>query len=260
MPPPRPEEDGPVLPPRRGPEVFGPLLPARREPEIFGPVLPARRGPEVFGPVLPPGPPPAPEVAGPPAPTTPEPPPAPPEPDAACGPLLASGKVVARPAPAVAEGGGCGIAAPVRLEAVVLAGGRHVAVSPPALMRCDLAGQLADWLRDDVAPATAAEGDLVAVDDAAAYTCRNRNWKAGNRISEHARGNAIDLLAFRFAGRVVGLKDTVAGSLMATLRTTACARFATVLGPGSDAYHETDLHLDLEHRRNGFKLCQWTVP
>jgi hypothetical protein len=43
------------------------------------------------------------------------------------------------------------------------------------------------------------------------------------------------------------------------VRASACARFTTVLGPGSDAYHAGHIHLDLAVRRNGYRICQWTV-
>ena len=248
LPVPRPEEDGPFLPPRHAAEPFGPFLPAARPAEVFGPSLPPLPPPRETG------------VAGPLAPSTPAAPPSPPEPDLTCGPLLAGGKVVAQVAPRVPEAEGCGIAAPVSVQAIVLRSGKRVALEPPALMRCDLADRLADWLRDDVVPATSAEGDILGVTDAAAYTCRSRNSIAGARISEHARGNAIDILSFRFAKRVIGLKGADARDVLRTLKTSACARFSTVLGPGADAFHETDLHLDLEHRRNDFKLCQWDIP
>jgi hypothetical protein len=32
-----------------------------------------------------------------------------------------------------------------------------------------------------------------------------------------------------------------------------------VLGPGSDSYHESHIHLDLIERRQGFRMCQWEV-
>jgi hypothetical protein len=38
-----------------------------------------------------------------------------------------------------------------------------------------------------------------------------------------------------------------------------CARFTTVLGPGSDWYHEEHIHLDLMERHNNYKICQWNV-
>jgi len=40
---------------------------------------------------------------------------------------------------------------------------------------------------------------------------------------------------------------------------SACARFSTVLGPGSDGYHEDHIHLDLMERRNNYRICQWDV-
>ena len=40
---------------------------------------------------------------------------------------------------------------------------------------------------------------------------------------------------------------------------SVCARFTTVLGPGSDWYHEDHIHLDLMERRNNYRICQWNV-
>jgi Extensin-like protein C-terminus len=40
---------------------------------------------------------------------------------------------------------------------------------------------------------------------------------------------------------------------------SVCARFTTVLGPGSDWYHEDHIHLDLAERRGGYRICQWNV-
>ena len=43
------------------------------------------------------------------------------------------------------------------------------------------------------------------------------------------------------------------------LRKTTCARFSTVLGPGSDGYHENHVHVDLAERAGGHRMCQWEV-
>jgi len=40
-------------------------------------------------------------------------------------------------------------------------------------------------------------------------------------------------------------KDT---DFIQSVRLAACQRFLTVLGPGSDGYHENHLHLDMRHR------------
>lgn len=43
------------------------------------------------------------------------------------------------------------------------------------------------------------------------------------------------------------------------LRESACHRFTTVLGPGSDGHHEAHIHLDLIERHQGSRMCQWDV-
>ncbi len=52
---------------------------------------------------------------------------------------------------------------------------------------------------------------------------------------------------------------TTSKSLREKLRQTACARFSTVLGNGADAFHESDVHIDLMERTNHYKICQWDV-
>ena len=47
--------------------------------------------------------------------------------------------------------------------------------------------------------------------------------------------------------------------LRETVLHSACTRFSTVLGPGSDGYHEDHIHLDLMERRNNYRICQWDV-
>jgi Extensin-like protein C-terminus len=51
----------------------------------------------------------------------------------------------------------------------------------------------------------------------------------------------------------------VARELRETVLHSACARFPTVLGPGSDWYHEDHIHLDLMERRGNYRICQWDV-
>ncbi len=61
-------------------------------------------------------------------------------------------------------------------------------------------------------------------------------------------------------GREFGLTDVhVDKDWRDTIRSSVCARFSTVLGPGSDGYHEEHIHLDLAERRNNYKVCQWDV-
>lgn len=164
--------------------------------------------------------------------------------------------------PPIDDGNGCAIAAPVKLSAVVLADGKAVALEPPVTVRCSLAGAVADWIRQDLAPLLVKRGGgLAALAGTGGYQCRGRNRVAGAKLSEHAIGNAIDILGFRSVDRstakvVESGKDS---AFFAEVKLTTCARFATVLGPGSDGYHNDNLHLDLEARRHGAKLCRWQL-
>lgn len=180
--------------------------------------------------------------------------------EAVCTRILAAGKVRADRVPAISGPNGCGIASPVSLGAVLLKDGRAVEIRPRALMRCDLAEALAEWIREDIAPLGANHGGLVGVDDAAAYDCRSRNHVPGAQLSEHGRGDAIDVVALRFAGATIGLRQADTHDLWAQVKISACARFMTVLGPGSDGYHEDNLHLDLENRHHGSHYCHWDDP
>jgi hypothetical protein len=150
----------------------------------------------------------------------------------------------------------------VRFTALRLAGGERVALQPAATIRCALAEAIVGWVREDVAAAARVRGTRPAsltVDTS--YECRPRNRIAGAKMSEHGRGNAVDLRAVTLAdGRVVGLTDPAADKAFRTaVAQASCARFTTVLGPGSDGYHESHIHLDIAERRGGYRLCQWEV-
>jgi len=158
--------------------------------------------------------------------------------------------------------GDCGAPDAVQLQGVVLPDQTKVALTPPATLRCPMAEQLADWLRDDVAPTLAEFGPpLRVLDNFDSYECRGRNRVSAAALSEHGRADAIDVRGFRLAdGREINLTDVnAAKDLRQKIRSSACARFSTVLGPGSDGYHEEHIHLDLAERRNGYKLCQWDL-
>ncbi len=188
--------------------------------------------------------------------------PAAPEPSA-CRRALTEEVAIAPSIPDIHGPGGCGGEDLVRLEAVVLADKRRVALTPAATLRCKMAFAIADWVRTDVAPLAAGLGSpLSALDNYDSYECRGRNRIAGAQLSEHGRANALDVRGFKLAdGRSIGLTDrTVPRELRETVLQSVCARFPTVLGPGSDWYHEEHIHLDLMERRNSsYRICQWNV-
>lgn len=158
--------------------------------------------------------------------------------------------------------GECGAAEVVRLDAVTMRDKVRVPLNPPAVLRCPMAEQVAHFVRGEVAEATVELGSPpAAVVNYDSYECRGRNRVIGARISEHGKGNAIDIRAIRLAdGRVFELTSPIVPKeFRERVRTAACVRFSTVLGPGSDGYHESHVHFDLAERRGGYKMCQWDV-
>jgi hypothetical protein len=185
-----------------------------------------------------------------------------PPPPSACRLRLTAELAVAQSAPPVVARGECGIEDGVRLEAVFLRDKTRVALTPPAIVRCTFAEAIVQWVREDLAPAVRNLGaPLRSLDNYAAYDCRGRNRIVGAKLSEHGKANAIDVRSVKLAnGTVVGLTDPQVGKdLRLGLRNSTCARFTTVLGPGSDGYHEDHVHVDLAERTGGHRMCQWDV-
>lgn len=140
---------------------------------------------------------------------------------------------------------GCGIKEAVRVTAV-----DGISLSPAATLNCATATALDTWIKTSVQP-TFGVGQVVQLQVASSYSCRGRNNVKGARISEHGRGNAIDIAAFVLAD---GTSLTVSKNYNKTLRKVhkgACGIFGTTLGPGSDGYHENHIHLDVARYRSG---------
>ena len=156
---------------------------------------------------------------------------------------------------------GCGIEAPYRLDQIV----RGVKLSPASQLRCDTALSLARWIDTVVVPATAALPGgitLTGVNHGSSYICRRRNNSASGKMSEHAIGNAVDVVGFGFKGRdpiAVSPRagdGTVEEAFQRAIRGGACLHFTTVLGPGANASHDDHLHLDIITRKGGYRLCE----
>ena len=158
--------------------------------------------------------------------------------------------------------GECGGRDMIRLNAVLLRDRKRVDVRPTAVLRCSMAESFVAWVRDEASGHVAALGDaLRTVDTLGSYDCRGRNSVADAKLSEHGKGNAIDVRALVLAGgRHIDLTDeTVSKSVRDNLRDSACQRFTTVLGPGADSYHSDHIHLDILERHRGARICQWDV-
>ena len=155
----------------------------------------------------------------------------------------------------------CGILQPI--EVSIIAPG--VVVSPAAVIRCPTALALAGWVQDFVVPAAArleGRGELTSIENGSGYVCRRRNNQVDGALSEHAFGNAFDVMGFRFEhGPAVMIEPGPAEADLVqvfqdAVRAAACLDFTTVLGPGSNASHDDHLHLDLIARPGGYRLCE----
>lgn len=148
--------------------------------------------------------------------------------------------------------GRCGIANAYRVSQ---AGGIHL--SPAARMSRKTANRLDFWVREHAVPIVGKRGGgLVGIKVAAHYACRTRNSRPGARLSEHAKGNAIDISAFFLADGtrievLSGWNDRKDGKLLRRLHASACGPFGTVLGPDSDRFHRDHFHFDLADYRRG---------
>ena len=185
-----------------------------------------------------------------------------PAPPTACRLALSDAIAVAPSVPDIHGPGGCGGEDLVRLEAVLLPDKSRVALKPAAILRCPMAAAVADWIRTDMTPLAAGLGSTISVlDNFNSFECRGRNRVAGAPLSEHGRANALDVRGIKLVnGRSISLTDrNVPRELRESVLHSVCARFSTVLGPGSDGYHEDHIHLDLMERHNNYRICQWNV-
>jgi hypothetical protein len=150
----------------------------------------------------------------------------------------------------------------VRLDRILMPDRKSVVVTPAPSLQCGMAEAVAEWVRDDVAAMAGELGaPLASISGYDSYECRPRNNIKGATLSEHGKGNALDVGAVKLAnGANFNLTDpAVATPFRERMRATACARFTTVLGPGSDGYHNEHIHIDLAQRSNGYRICHWNV-
>ncbi len=168
---------------------------------------------------------------------------------------------VFQPIPVLVGPGDCGATDAVLIDTVILPDKTKVAVTPAATMRCPMAEAIAQWVREDVVPILKDLPPLRGLDNFDSYSCRGRNNVRAAQLSEHGKADALDVRDFKLAdGHELNLTDIHAGKdWREAVKASVCARFSTVLGPGSDGYHEEHIHLDLEERRNNYKICEWDV-
>jgi hypothetical protein len=92
--------------------------------------------------------------------------------------------------------GACGAPAPIEL--ISIGKDPEVALSPPAIVRCDLAEQLVNWLEQDVQPLARKhfKSPVVRIENMSSYSCRNAYGRKSTKLSEHGLANALDIGGF----------------------------------------------------------------
>ncbi len=153
---------------------------------------------------------------------------------------------------------GCSVPNPIAVSAL----SSTIKIGPEAVMNCDLADQLARFIKNTASPiAERTFGSPIAsISQASAYVCRDRHGTG--KISEHAFGNAVDIARFVLEdGTDIDVKDYGDSDQKRTtflneVRKAACGPFRTVLGPGADADHALHFHFDLEPRKSKHAFCQ----
>ncbi len=147
---------------------------------------------------------------------------------------------------------GCRIARPVRVTSI-----DGVRLSQPAVLDCKAAKALKSWIRKGARPAVGRlGGGIASMRVMASYACRTRNSQPGAKLSEHARGYAIDIGAITLKNGMTisvlkGWRDPVRGKILRRLHRAACGPFGTVLGPDANRFHRDHFHFDVARYRSG---------
>lgn len=128
-------------------------------------------------------------------------------------------------------------------------------------MDCGTARALKTWVHSSAKPALSSKGGgLREIKVAAHYACRRRNNAKTGKISEHGKGRAIDISAFRLmdGSEITVLKGWNARSSSKALRkmhADACGPFGTVLGPKANRFYLDHFHFDTARYRSG-RCCR----
>ncbi len=121
-------------------------------------------------------------------------------------------------------------------------------------VRCDLAVPFTRWVQGAVQQAAKAwlDSPVAKIESMGSYACRPVNGVAGNRLSEHASANAVDISGFILAnGQRITVREHWNGpdpdvrAFLRALHQSACRRFRVVIGPDANRFHHDHLHFDM---------------
>lgn len=168
---------------------------------------------------------------------------------AVCGDPSIQGEAIGRVPGRIS---GCGIEDAVSISSI-----SGVSLSTKSQMDCGTARALRSWVDNSAKPALSRKGGgLREIKVAAHYACRRRNNSKTGKISEHGKGRAIDISAFRLmdGSEITVLKGwNAVGSrkAMRKMHKEACGPFGTVLGPKANRFHLDHFHFDTARYRSG---------
>src|SRR5690606_37589563 len=114
-----------------------------------------------------------------------------------------------------------------------------IRIKPAAKVNCQITEAFALWVRKELAPATRLRyvTGIKAIHQMSSYSCRTMNSRRGNPMSEHAKGNAIDIGRIELNnGKAIkverkGFFSFREKGLLKSVRSDSCKYFTTVLGP-----------------------------
>jgi hypothetical protein len=129
-----------------------------------------------------------------------------------------------------------------------------VALDKPATLACPLAVALYDFETQVVQPAAQRHfrRKLARINHFGAYDCRN--IRGTRRLSEHAKGLALDIGGFELEGNIrITIKEHWKNAgprsrFLEEVAKGACSIFSVVLTPRSDSEHHDHFHLDIGPR------------
>jgi hypothetical protein len=147
---------------------------------------------------------------------------------------------------------GCGIEQAVRLERSSLT------LTRPVVVTCDLAYTIARFEFEIIQPAAEQifGQEVTRIEHVGSYNCRGIIGKnSGQRLSEHAKGKAIDVVGFvlKDGTRIRVLQDWRGqgkkSDFLQRITKESCRLFSVVLGPNANKEHQDHLHLDVGPQR-----------
>ncbi|CAN7353510.1 extensin family protein [Pararhizobium sp. LjRoot235] len=179
--------------------------------------------------------------------------------EVACRKRLKKLRVEFTDIPRIYDGKACGIEYPIELTG--LSGG--IDVKPAVKLNCEVTEAFALWVKNELAPSARYRylSGVKTIKPLGGYSCRTMNSRRGNPMSEHARGNAIDVGKFVLkSGKEIDVRKPGffafrEKGLLKAVRNDSCKYFNTVLGPGSDPQHKDHFHFDLRNRKSGYRHC-----